>query len=433
MLSKNIFLYPLVLLIFHLIISVSLFVLANSEYLSYLHNGSGVWNFAKDSNLYHKEALISLEYIQQSNWSGWWNVFPTHHNVKLISLSYWLTGYSSPISFSVFNSLTWSISVLLIFNTVKLLFPGKKYLPFMTVTLFFQPSLLFGSTQLLRDPIFLLGISFFCYGWALMSVDPSKWKWLLSILLGFFFSMSMRGYLYFVFFVFFALYLLWIFYVRKVTAKPAILLLILMLCYTFLTTNKYFEKPNAIQQKESIQQKEFEFIKKRATDKIDLSYLNYVAYSFSNIRSGFSDSNQNSKSIIDGSKEFRNFKDVLMYIPRAIQIGFLSPFPHNWVETGKHVGLIGRIISGAEMLIWYTVLIGFFYVLMSNIVVIHPLAPIVLVSIFIVVLLGYSVPNMGAIFRMRQGYMIPIYIYGMYGIQIIYIKLIAANVLSKKI
>ena len=206
-----------------------------------------------------------------------------------------------------------------------------------------------------------------------------------------------------------------------------------MLCYTFLTTNKYFEKPNAIQQKESIQQKEFEFIKKRATDKIDLSYLNYVAYSFSNIRSGFSDSNQNSKSIIDGSKEFRNFKDVLMYIPRAIQIGFLSPFPHNWVETGKHVGLIGRIISGAEMLIWYTVLIGFFYVLMSNIVVIHPLAPIVLVSIFIVVLLGYSVPNMGAIFRMRQGYMIPIYIYGMYGIQIIYIKLIAANVLSKKI
>ena len=135
----------------------------------------------------------------------------------------------------------------------------------------------------------------------------------------------------------------------------------------------------------------------------------------------------------DKAKEFKNFKDVLMYLPRSVQIGFLSPFPHDWFKTGKHVGLIGRIISGAEMLIWYAVLIGFSYVLMSNIVVMYPLAPIVLVSIFIVVLLGYSVPNIGAIFRMRQGYMIPIYIYGMYGVQIIYNRLVTANTLSKYI
>ena len=53
------------LLIFsHIAISGFLYLIANSDFLSHLHNGEGFWNFAKDSTIYHKEAIIQLEYLK---------------------------------------------------------------------------------------------------------------------------------------------------------------------------------------------------------------------------------------------------------------------------------------------------------------------------------------------------------------------------------
>ena len=44
------------------------------------------------------------------------------------------------------------------------------------------------------------------------------------------------------------------------------------------------------------------------------------------------------------------------------------------------------------------------------------LSPSLSVSVFVIILLGYVVPNIGAIYRMRQGFMIPFYMVGVYGI-----------------
>ena len=48
--------------------------------------------------------------------------------------------------------------------------------------------------------------------------------------------------------------------------------------------------------------------------------------------------------------------------------------------------------------------------------VIESLLPIITLSVFVIILLGYVVPNIGAIYRMRQGFMIPFYMVGVYGI-----------------
>ncbi len=38
---------------------------------------------------------------------------------------------------------------------------------------------------------------------------------------------------------------------------------------------------------------------------------------------------------IDVDVHFRNFRDVIMYMPRALQIGFLAPFPNIWFGSGS--------------------------------------------------------------------------------------------------
>ena len=89
------------LLLFHIIISVILFSIANTEYFSSLHNGEGLWNFARDSTLYHKEALTLVTYLENSAWVDWWHI-PTYTKVmhiQVVSLMYWITGYHSPIVF----------------------------------------------------------------------------------------------------------------------------------------------------------------------------------------------------------------------------------------------------------------------------------------------------------------------------------------------
>jgi antitoxin component YwqK of YwqJK toxin-antitoxin module len=151
----------------------------------------------------------------------------------------------------------------------------------------------------------------------------------------------------------------------------------------------------------------------------NLSPLNRViTFRISKMRDGFNSYRNRSGSSIDQYKTYHNFSDLIKYFPRALQIGFLSPFPSNWLKEGFAVGTIGYILAGLEMIIWYFVLLGFIYITYKNPSVIKPLSVVFLVSILLIVLLAYVVPNVGAIYRMRQGYMIPFYLIGAHGLSV---------------
>ena len=65
------------------------------------------------------------------------------------------------------------------------------------------------------------------------------------------------------------------------------------------------------------------------------------------MRSGF---RQGALSAVDPILQFEGFVDAIAYLPRALQVSFLSPFPINWIEEGLETGRIGRLLSGLEML-----------------------------------------------------------------------------------
>ena len=58
------------------------------------------------------------------------------------------------------------------------------------------------------------------------------------------------------------------------------------------------------------------------------------------------------ESNIGGDVQFTSVADIVRFVPRAVVVGFLAPFPRMWFETGSY-GVAGRLISGAETFVMY--------------------------------------------------------------------------------
>jgi hypothetical protein len=63
----------------------------------------------------------------------------------------------------------------------------------------------------------------------------------------------------------------------------------------------------------------------------------------------------NSGSLVDADVTFSGPGDVIKYVPRALEIGYLAPFPQAWFGAGSRVGLAGRLMSGLEMSLTYII------------------------------------------------------------------------------
>jgi hypothetical protein len=133
-------------------------------------------------------------------------------------------------------------------------------------------------------------------------------------------------------------------------------------------------------------------------------------------RSKFAGSYSHSGSLIDQDVSFRDLGGLLLYLPRAFQIGFWSPFPNTWAAAGGRVGSAGRLLSGAETLLIYACqLLAVVAVLCAP----RRLAAWLLLSItvFGVTGLGLVVPNVGALYRFRYTFWVLLIILGAKGLE----------------
>jgi len=76
--------------------------------------------------------------------------------------------------------------------------------------------------------------------------------------------------------------------------------------------------------------------------------LTRIAAQVGNARQRFVNAYPNSGSNIDSNVQLRSMGDLVHYLPRAAAIGFCAPFPNMWVATGRHVGSGARLLSGLE-------------------------------------------------------------------------------------
>jgi len=150
-------------------------------------------------------------------------------------------------------------------------------------------------------------------------------------------------------------------------------------------------------------------------------------YSLSSTRAKFIRIWSYAGSQIDTEIIFGRASDVFQYIPRALEIGFLAPFPSEWLAAGyKKSSSLMRKVSGAEMIIVYACLIGLFFSLW------HFRAKIeiwVLSAVTIGMLIVYTctIPNVGALYRFRYPYLMPLICLGLSGLILIFQKYFKAT------
>jgi hypothetical protein len=105
------------------------------------------------------------------------------------------------------------------------------------------------------------------------------------------------------------------------------------------------------------------------------------------------------ESDIAGDVRLNTASDVLEFLPRAVVIGFMAPFPRMWIERGSY-GLAGRLLSGAETLVMY------FLYLAAGVCVWRNRRRTEMWLLFLVatigtIALGLVVVNAGALYRLR--------------------------------
>ncbi len=108
---------------------------------------------------------------------------------------------------------------------------------------------------------------------------------------------------------------------------------------------------------------------------------------------------------IDRDIQFHNAGEFAAYLPRAMQIGFLAPFPADWFSSGASPGgTLMRIDAGIEMAVVYVLLL-----LGLPLAVIRWRARVefwicVLFCSALVTIFAYVTPNVGTLYRLRYGF-----------------------------
>jgi hypothetical protein len=414
------------LVIFHLAISISLSLIARSTFFANLHNGQGLWNFAPDSFSYHKEAIRLLDLLQKGNLGGWWKHSPFWH-VKWIALSYGAIT-PDPLSFSPVNAIVWTASVYCVYKIARILFPERQTFSIACALVFgFWPSYFLHTTQLLRDPFYVLGMLLMIWGWVGLL---SGYRWIVFSLLassGVLIAYLNRIYLLEPLIVLSLLATVLVLWRVPRTRMYALLAFIVISgFYVYQYPSKFIQMRQ--KEKRVVTSTDSTHADKPETGNLRLfanrvaDWARYQVVRLSNARNTWIHKYPRAGTNIDTDVHFRSLKDILAYVPRAAIVGFLAPFPTQWFGTAKTAGRASRLVVGLEMIVWYVLFLGFVYFLCTGPVAWQIRMWMLAYSFTLVLLTTLVVTNIGALYRFRYVYFLPILIGGLEGWTRFYIQ-----------
>ncbi len=141
-----------------------------------------------------------------------------------------------------------------------------------------------------------------------------------------------------------------------------------------------------------------------------------VVRRISSMRSRFAAAYSDSGSLLDPNAEFRKVSDLMRYLPRALEIGLWTPFPHMWVSPGRRVGNLGKLLSGVETLAIY------FLQLLAVVAIVREPRQLSLWFVVAIVVVGVTalavvVPNVGALYRFRYVFWMLLVVAAMSGLK----------------
>ena len=122
-------------------------------------------------------------------------------------------------------------------------------------------------------------------------------------------------------------------------------------------------------------------------------------------------------SIVYPEVTFKSWGDVILFIPKALMVAWLSPFPSQWLEIHSNSGIF-RLFSGGEAVLIY-LLFPFFFRGSARMLRNDPINGAMLIgfTVLLSLILGLFIPNIGTIFRLRLSALIPFLILSAIGFE----------------
>ena len=115
------------------------------------------------------------------------------------------------------------------------------------------------------------------------------------------------------------------------------------------------------------------------------------------------------RSMIDEEHTPQDIGEVATYLPRALQIALLAPFPSSWLQYTS----MTRLVAHAEMALYYLCLPGVILLLLRE------RRPGVLLALyfacFFLLVYGFTQANLGTLYRYRFGYLFVVLLIGLVG------------------
>jgi len=385
-----------------------------------------------DSFRYHELAVSLSNKINSLGWQKWELLAygERHFIVGLTSLFYALIVPEAWVMIPI-NAFVHILTVFILIK-IALFFTDKYHLALLSVTPYmFFPTASFWYSQLLKDGYYNLGVIMFCYGWMYIAHTKGPSSKSLSILVGPFcillgyllmglirsFSLSvmlLESLLIFVVLVIMLFILInekklnWHQYFKKIFLS---LFCILMMgqIQDFLIKNDYTDQYNS----DGALISQTDYVNIQSIDKTfgDPDWLSAIIdkkmLMLADIRRGYISANKskNSSSAIDLDVTFKNATETFLYIPRALQISFFSPFPNEWFEKGSNKSrTVMRKVSMFEMSLVYISFL-FFPLIFKY----WAKRPELWIALFycssMMTLYALVVPNIGTIYRFRYSYL----------------------------
>lgn len=401
---------------FHILLAISVYLIGYFSLFPNLVSPSGI--IADDSYLYRKEAISLVEILTEQG-IGAWMTAPFQFHVKLYSLSFAIFGPVlgfNNLSAEPLNVICYLAILYLVFKLGQEVFNRQTAILAATVVALW-PSFALLTTQLLRDPLFIIvmlalmlvmvrllmkdyswrrglitGAVGGAIGFLLWVVRKAMWEVVLAIvLLGaalFLFRLLLRER-------------------RVLVGNLAGVALMLAMIFSVPYVARIFNKP-VIPKKPAV----------AAAARADTPLTPPVAR-MRLLRKRFSKSHEDAatSSNIDPQVEFSSLADIGWYLPRAAVIGFFAPFPNMWLTPVDPAGRLRRRLAGVETVCMYLIealaLIGLWSCrchLQTWL--------LVLAATIGVIALGMVVANIGTLYRIRYAFWMLLIILGMEGAQV---------------
>ena len=391
------------------------------------HAGDGLL-IGIDSYSFHHIAVDLAQKIHAQGWSAWELRPDGQTSAGIAGAVYALTAPKPWIVIPI-NAALHATATLLLLRIVQIFLPNWRKALWCVLPFLLYPSAMTWYTQNHKDGYFILGSFMFIYGWILLA-QPEAWRniwWrpltaVFSSLLGVVLVWIVRPYgvqMMQGVGVVLALLLTVIFVISgargQIAWQKAIIGIFVAWSVVVVMTPLTKGGISAVASASAHEKvSESAFLWKESD--VVPSFLENKFYALVEVRKGFNSTYPNAGSNIDMNISFHSVWEIIVYLPRAAEIAFLSPFPSQWFKQGTlPANTIMRRISAVEMVGVYLAFIFLPYAIWHW----RWRIEVWLILSFcsgMMLIYAIGIGNVGTLYRVRYGYLMTLVGIGVAGI-----------------